>query len=261
MAMEREIVLYSFSVRNERNNRLGGFTTRFNPTLLLDNNASYYVGFNRIISMFFSWTNVNSGYNNQKIAFSKDNASTFTDIDFAQGVWTCNDFDNYFKEQTKITDCEGNDVYPITLTFDEPTFRVIITLKTNYPLDLTKTDFNQLIGYDKVILRNERNICTRVPNLAEDTDVLNIHCDFISDSLVDGQESDIIYSFVTATLRASYGFVLKPRRAIFNSVNKTSISGIRIYITDELRRPVYLNNADTAFLIILKKFRINEYMK
>ena len=41
------------------------------------------------LSQFFlSWTNVNSGYNNQKIAFSKDIGKTFKDIDFAQGVWT-----------------------------------------------------------------------------------------------------------------------------------------------------------------------------
>ena len=36
------------------------------------------------------------------------------------------------------------------------------------------------------------NIGVRVPNLTEDTDVLNIHCDLISNSLVDGEESDII---------------------------------------------------------------------
>ena len=98
---------------------------------------------------FFSWTNVNAGYNNQKIAISKDNGKTFTDIDFAQGVWTYNDFDNYIKEKTKTIDGEGNEDYPITLTFDEPTFCVIITLETNYQLDLTKSDFNEIIGYDK----------------------------------------------------------------------------------------------------------------
>ena len=99
--------------------------------------------------MFFSWSNVNSGYNNQKIAFSKDNGKTWTDVDFAQGVWTYNDLDNYIKEKTKTIDGEGNGDYPITLTFDEPTFRVIITLATDYQLDLTKSDFNELIGYDK----------------------------------------------------------------------------------------------------------------
>ena len=153
---------------------------------------------------FFSWTNVNAGYNNQKIAFSKDNGKTWTDIDFAKGVWTYHDFDKYIKEETKTIDGEGNKDYPITLSFDEPTFRVIITLATNYQLDLTKSDFNELIGYDKKILKDEMNIGVRVPNLTEDTDVLNIHCDLISNSLVDGVESDIIYSFGTSTLKGGF---------------------------------------------------------
>ena len=96
--------------------------------------------------MFFSWTNVNSGYNNQKIAFSKNNSNSYTDIDFAQGVWTYNDLDNYTKEKTKTIDGQGNEDHPITLTFDEPTFHVIITLETDYQLDLTKSDFNELFG-------------------------------------------------------------------------------------------------------------------
>ena len=64
--MEREITLNSFAVKNVAGNRPGDFTTRSTPTIVLDNDATYYIGFNRIISMFFSWTNVNSGYSNQK---------------------------------------------------------------------------------------------------------------------------------------------------------------------------------------------------
>ena len=56
--MEREMTLSSFSAKNVAGNRPGDFTTRFTPTIVLDNDASYYIGFNRIISMFFSWTNV-----------------------------------------------------------------------------------------------------------------------------------------------------------------------------------------------------------
>ena len=41
-------------------------------------------------------------------------------------------------------------------------------------------------------LTHEISIGVRVPNLNEDTDVLNIHCDLTSTSLVDGEESDII---------------------------------------------------------------------
>ena len=130
---------------------------------------------------------------------------------------------------------------------------MIITLENNYQLDLTKSNFNNLIGFNKVILRDEVNIGSKTPNISEDTDVLNIHCDLISDSLVDGKESDIIFSFGTGTLRASYNFVLEPRRIIFNPISRTSISSIRISVTDGLKRPVYLNHADTAFSLILKR--------
>ena len=72
--------------------------------------------------MAFTWTNINSGYDNQTIAFSKDGGKTFTDIDFTQGVWDYQDLDHYIKEKTKTVDGDGKEVYPITLTFDEPTF-------------------------------------------------------------------------------------------------------------------------------------------
>ena len=133
------------------------------------------------------------------------------------------------------------------MTFDEPTFRVLITLEKDYVLDFTKSNFYRLIGFKREILRDERNVGSTTPNISEDTDVLNIHCDLISESLVDGQESDIIFSFGTGTLQSSHNFVLEPRRVLFNPINKTHISSIRIYVTDGLRRPVHLNHADTDF--------------
>ena len=103
--------------------------------------------------MAFTWTNINYGYDNQKIAFSKDGGRTFTDIDFTQGVWHYKDLDRYIGEKTKTVDGDGKEVYPITLTFDEPTFRVLITLQQNYQLDLTKSNFYRLIGFKREILK------------------------------------------------------------------------------------------------------------
>ena len=91
-----------------------------------------------------------------------------------------------------------------------------------------------------------------MPNLSQDTDILNVHCDLVNESLVDGEETDIIYSFSTSVLRPSYSFTLELQRVIFNPVNKTTISSIRIVITDGKRRLVDLNGADTSFSLILK---------
>ena len=192
------------------------------------------VGLNGIINMSFTWFNVNSSYGNQLIKYSSDNGLTLKDITFPAGVWNYTDFNTYIKDMTKTDDDPPE--YPITLEFDNTTFRVTVTLSDNHQLDLTASNFNDLIGFDKKVLKNKTNIGPRVPNLSQDTDILNIHRDLVTDSLVDGQDTDIIYSFSTSVLRPSYSFTIEPRRVTFNPTNKNSISSIRIHITDGKRR-------------------------
>ena len=81
------------------------------------------------------------------------------------------------------------------MTFNATTFRVIIRLPVGIRLDLTKSDFNDLIGFGKKKLTSGTHIGSQVPNLSQDTDVLNIHTDLINDCLVDRQDTDIIYSY------------------------------------------------------------------
>ena len=241
------LVLSSYSAKGNGSNTPQDFTTRFNKPITLDSSSQYMVGLNRIVNMSFTWFNVNSSYGNQLIKYSSDSGSTFNNITFPEGVWNYTDFNAYIKNITKV-----GDAYPITLEFDNTTFRVTITLAQNYQLDLTASNFNDLIGFNKTVLTSETNIGPSVPNLSQDTDILNIHCYLINDSLVDGQDTDIIYSFATSVLNPSYSFTLEPRRVTFNPINKNSISSIRIYITDGKRRLINLNGADTSFSLILK---------
>ena len=245
--MQREIVLSSYSVKNQYGNKPEDFTTNFTRPIILDNNKRYVIGLNRVINMSFTWFNVNAGYNNQLIKYSSDNGSTFKNITLPAGVWNYTDFSTHIKYATKT-----GDTYPITLEFDTTTFRVTITLAENYQLDLRASNFNELIGFDKKILTSGTHIGPRVPNLSQDTDVLNVHCDLINKSLVDGEETDIIYSFSTSVLTPSQTFTLEPQRVTFNPVNKITISSIRMWVTDGKRRLLNLNGADTAFSLILK---------
>ena len=150
--MDREIVLSSYSVKNQGNNSPQNFITKFNKPIVLDRNYQYAVGLNRIINMSFTWFNVNSSYGNQLIKYSSDNGSTFNEITFSEGVWNYTGFNRYIKELTKIVkDGANNNEYPITLEFDNITFRVTVTLANNYQLDLTASNFNELIRFDKKI--------------------------------------------------------------------------------------------------------------
>lgn len=118
---------------------------------------------------------------------------------------------------------------------------------------MTQSNFNDLIGFDKVILTENVNVGPRVPNLNQHLDVFNIHCDLIHESLVDGEDSDIIYSFSTSVLHPSFSFTFEPKRITFNPIDKTTISSINMYITDGKRRRVYFNRADVAFSLLLRK--------
>ena len=130
--MERDIVLSSYSAKTKVAISLETLLTKFTGPIVLDNNHEYAIGLNRIINMSFTWFNVNAGYDNQVIRFSSDSGTNFTNISFPPGVWSYSDFDSYIKQKTVIKSSGKDDEYPITLAFDKTTFKVKITLKTNY---------------------------------------------------------------------------------------------------------------------------------
>ena len=250
--MDRQLILSSHSVKNQNGNKPSDFTIKYTNPIILDPNRKYEIGLNRIISMSFTWFNITSELNNQKIRFSSDSGANWKELVFNPGVWNYIDFNTFLKDNTK-TGTASNPVYPISLEFDDTIFRTIITLAQNYQLDLTQSDFNDLIGFNKQVLTNAENVGDYIPNLSQDREILNIHSDLISDSLVDGDETDIIYSFSTSTLTPSYSFTQEPRRVQFNPVNKNTIYKIRIYITDGKRRIIDLNHSDTLFSLILRE--------
>ena len=249
--MKRQPVLSSHTVKNNNGNKPSDFTIKYTNPITLDPNKEYQIGLDRIISMIVTWFNVTPELNNQKIRFSSDNGNNWTDLNFSSGVWNYVDFNNYIKEQTKTGTANDNPTYPITLEFENTIFRTIITLATKYRLNLTQSDFNDLIGFNQRVLTNVENIGDYMPNLSQDREILNIHCDLISQSLVDGDETDIIYSLSTSTLTPSYSFTQEPRRVQYNPINKNTINTIRIYIIDGKKRIRDLNHSDTSFSLIL----------
>ena len=250
--MQRQLVLSSHSINKSRSNKPSDFTIKYTEPIKLDPNRQYELGLDRIISMSFTWFNITSELNNQKIKYSSDGGNIWKNITFPPGTWNYVDFNDFIKEQTKTkTGVETS--YPITLEFNNTTFKTVITLASNYQLDLRTSNFGDLIGFNKRILISSENVGDYTPNLSQDTEILNIHCDIISESLVDGDETDIIYTFGTNDLTPSYAFTKEPLRVQYNPVNKYLINTMRIYITDGKRRIIDLNNADTAFSLILRE--------
>ena len=144
--MERQLVLSSHSVKKQGKNKPSDFTIKYNEPIRLNPNKTYVLGLDRIITMSFTWFNINSDLKNQLIKYSSDGGKTWKDINFPPGTWNYVDFNDHIKEETK-TGTASNPSYPITLEFDNTTYKTIITLAANYQLDLRPSNFNDLIGF------------------------------------------------------------------------------------------------------------------
>lgn len=253
--MEKHIILSSFRAKRQANNnnqKAHDFTIYFDSPLLLDQNKKYEIALDEIITMTYSWFNISVLFNNNKIRYRKTTGSdtNWKDIDFSDGMYSYNDINNYI---TVITGKVG-DEYPITLSFNLTTFRVQIILLTDYELDLSVSDFNNLLGFNKKILSNENNLGDFIPDLTRSVDMVCIHCDLANRSLAD-ESRDVLFCFsiIAKGIRRSFPFTLEPKRLKFSSINKDRIDSIRIYITDSFNRPIVLNEIDTAFHVIIKE--------
>ena len=108
----------------------------------------------------------------------------------------------------------------IKIEFDLSKCKCELSLKSGFVLDLTNSNFGNLIGFDKklygntIILENSTHWGTKTPNITNSIDTIYIHCDLISNSLVDGKYVDVIYTFSTANFERSYPFTIEPMSRI-----------------------------------------------
>ena len=139
----------------------------------------------------------------------------------------------------------------IDIRFILSTYRVLITFSSNkFQLDLRGTEFGELIGFGKKLI-TKTEYGTKLPDITNSIDVLNINTNEIKDSIVNGINTNTIARIPTDNLTRSYPFTFEPRRTSYCRVSTNTISEMRIYVTDSLGRPVDFNGIDWFMTLIL----------
>ena len=113
------------------------------------------------------------------------------------------------------------------------------------------TDFGDLIGFEKKLV-TKTEYGTRLPNITNSIDSLNINTAAIKDSVVNGVNTDTIAVIPTDNLTRSYPFTFEPRRQLYFPVSSNYISDMRIYVTDSLGKPIDLNGIDWFMTLLLR---------
>ena len=155
------------------------------------------------------------------------------------------------KKNHHTTDSKGNRKFHININFILSTYRVLIIFSDGkFQLDLRQTNFGELMGFEKKSI-TKTEYGTKLPNITNSIDVLNINTNARKDSIVDGINTNTIAMIPTDTLTRSYPFTFERRRTLYCPVSSNTISEMRIYVTDSIGRPVDFNGIDWFMTLIL----------
>ena len=224
------------------------FTVRFSPSLEFDKNKDYYLALNSI-TMAYSWYNVSSDYNNNTLKYSQDSGKTWHSLTLPNGNFSYNELNSYIQSENASN---GHTKDGITIKFVSSLFKVLVTMKSGFQLDLKTCDFGKLIGFEKKIYTASQ-YSPNLPDITRSVDNVFIHTNIISDSAVSSNQSDVLYRFSVDNLPLSYPFHIEPKYPLFTKINTNNIKDVRIYITDGLNRPLNLNNIPISLIFVVKE--------
>ena len=232
-----ESAIHISSVKREAigTNKPHDFMVKFNPPLKLDPEFRHFLALDRM-SMTYSWY-IRSVYKNNTIKYTHAGSTWHT---FTDGMYSYSDINDHIHQHMDqkshhTTDSKGKKVYSINLTFILSTYRVLVSLDGNYQLDLRGTDFGDLIEFEKKLV-TKTEYGSRLPNITNSIDSLNINTTAIKDSVVNGVNTNTIAVIPTDNLTRSYPLTFDPRRQLFCPVSSNYISEMRIYVTDSLKK-------------------------
>ena len=250
---ERAIHISSVNREKRGESKPGDFTIKFNPSLKLDPEKRHKLAVDRV-SMTYSWYNIRSDYGNNKIKYTHD-GSTWQTITFTDGMYSYTDINDYIhqymvQKSHHTTDSTGKKTYSINITFILSTYRVLISLSGSYQLDFRGTKFGDLLGFEKKLITSTE-YGTKLPNITNSIDTLNINTTAITDSIVNGINTNTIAVVPTDNLTRSFPFTFEPKRPLYCPVLSNNIDEMRIYVTDSLGRKINFNGIDWYMSLIL----------
>ena len=170
--MSFDILLDSSLAKLERGgerNVSHDFTVKFHPPIELGS-GNHEDSLNRLITMDYSWDNINAFYNNNKIRWKKKTEQEWKTLTFPNVMYDFKRINTFIQQHTGKVDPTNKDSDHIfNMYFDMSIYRVVILMHNDYELDLSQGNFGELLGYGKSILRGD-TVGRKIPNITRGVD-------------------------------------------------------------------------------------------
>ena len=194
------------------------------------------------LSIYYTWKNVKSTYNNNKFKIS---VSTWNEtFDLPDGSYNIPEIQDYIEYIIKKHKTIG-ETAPIIIYTNTITNRVVFKIKTGYKLELLSKETMKLLGRTKNTIDADKN-SENVPRL-ENAEVVLVHCNLVNDSYQ--QHSRVLLTFVP---NKQYGqlITISPHSLIFLKTMNTDFSEIDIWFTDQNNNALEIEDNVNISLII-----------
>ena len=141
------------------------------------------------LSIYYTWKNVKSIYNNNKFKIS---APTWNDtFDLPDGLYNIPAIQNYIEYIIKKHETIA-ETAPILIYANKISNRIVFKIKTGYKLELLLKETMKLLGSTKDTIDADKN-SENVPRL-ENVEVVLVHCNLVNNSYQ--QASRVLFTFV-----------------------------------------------------------------
>ena len=134
------------------------FTVKFNPPIQLGD-GNYKAALNRLITMRYSWNNIDAFYDNNKIRW-RTKTEAWQTLTLPNGMYDYARVKTFIQKHIGKVDPKDKDSdYIFTMYFDTTIYRVKISMDENYELDFSQGAFAELLGYEKKIRSKYHKRC------------------------------------------------------------------------------------------------------
>ena len=194
------------------------------------------------LSIYYTWKNIKSEYNNNKFKIS---APTWNDtFDLPDGSYSISDIQDYFefiiRKHETLTENPSIQIYPNKIKN-----RIIFKIKNGYKLELLTPETMKLLGNTKKVVDKDKN-GENAPKL-ESVDVILVHCNLVKNDYQ--HTSKVLFTFVP---NKKFGQLLNISPHVFTMVNtvNTEFSSVELWFTDQSSKVVEIEDDVNLTLII-----------
>ena len=194
------------------------------------------------LSIYYTWKNVKSSYNNNKFKIS---APTWReDFKLPDGSYSVSDIQDYCEYILK-KHSESVDNPSIRMYTNRIENRIKFKNKSGYYLELLTPETMKLLGSTESKITKDKN-GENVPHL-EIVELVLVHCNLVNNDYQ--QDSRIFYTFVP---NKTFGSLLEtsPTNQVFLKTFNSEFQEVKIWFTDQTSKPLELEDKINITLII-----------